>query len=133
MILRKITQMAGKCVGVTGQADLIFSYLFSQFNHVPVGLKLSKRAFKDVAGVGKTKPSNEIDGHVVCRSETGTQRVGPSRRQLGNRFGVHPGLPNDNRMPLNVDSPTPRPPRELGVFPGRNGNGCFTVEFLEFL
>ena len=82
-----------------------------------VGLELAEGLLQQLPGRGHPEASDEVDGHVVAGPERAAQRVGARRREPRDLRRVDPGLPDDDRVALDVDPAPPGPAGELGVLP----------------
>ena len=83
-----------------------------------IGLILCERGLQDLASLGARRAREQVDDHVVCRSERGNQRVRALRREGCDLFGCHSPTMRDDSVPFGVDTATPRASRELRVFTG---------------
>ena len=78
-------------------------------DHRPVGLELPERLLQQLPRGFGAEAADEVDGHVVAGAERAAQRVGAGGGQPGDLLGVDPGLPDDDRVALDVDAPPARP------------------------
>ncbi len=86
-------------------------------DHRGVGLVLREGLLQQFAGLLRTHPVEQVDGHVVARPERRPQRVEPLGGEAGDRPRVHPRRPHHHRVALDVDAATAGPAGELGVLP----------------
>ena len=99
-----------------------------QPDHRAVGLELPERLLQQLAGRGHPETSDEVDGHVVAGPERAAQRVGARRREAADLLRVDPGLPDHDRVALDVDAAPPGAAGELGVLPRRQLGVRLAVE-----
>ncbi len=94
-------------------------------------MELCEGRFKNTPGLGPPKSPDEIDGHIVRRPKRRPERIGTGRRQPGQGHRVETGLPQHDRVPLDVDAAPPGPPGELGVLTGGDVGAGLAVELAQ--
>ena len=132
-VLLEITEMAVHRLGVLREGRLLLAYPPRHVNDGAIGLELGEGTLEDLAGAISTELLDQVDRHVVRRTEARDQRVAPPRRQRGHRCGIEPRRPLDDRVPLHVDPPTAGPASELRVLARRDRHSSLAVELLELL
>ena len=74
-----------------------------------IGLVLRKRRLEHLASLGARRAREQVDNHVVRRSERRNQRVRALRCEGGDLFGSNSPTMRDDRVPFGVDTAAPRP------------------------
>ena len=132
-VLGEVAEVAGHRLLVSGHRLLLLAQGSSQIDDGTIGLELGERELEDLPGAIASELVDEVHGHVVGRSEAGVQRVAAPRGERGDRLGIEPLDPLDDRVSLDVDAASAGAARELGVLPRRDRHARLAVEFLELL
>ena len=119
-VLLEVAQVALHCLAVSLEGFLVAPHLGRERHYTPVGLELGEGGLQDVSCERAAHALDEAHGHVVGRAETRTQRIGAGGCQAGKCLGVQSGMPHDDRVPFDVDSPTTGTTGELRVLPWRD-------------
>ena len=106
-----------------------------QAHHRTVGLVLREGALQQPTGGSRCQLADQVDRHVVGRSERAAQREGAGRGQTGDLGRLGGGvlrIPQHHRVALDVDTAAPGPTGQLGVLPGVNGRCCSPLNLTSF-
>jgi hypothetical protein len=117
--------------GIPLERGLLLANALGQSNHRTVGLELCKGCFENFARTFTPERLDQVDRHVVGRSERADQRVGSLTREAGYVRRVHVCRPLNHRVTLGVDSTTTSTAGKLGVLPRRNLNSSFAVVLIQ--
>ena len=118
-VLGEVAQVARHRLGVPGERLLVPVDPARQPDHRTVGLELRERLLQDLARGRRTELVHEVDGHVVAGPERRAQRIRARGSEPTDRLGVDPRLPDDERVPLDVDAAPTGTARELRVLARR--------------
>ncbi len=116
-VLHEVAAVAGRRLGVPPESVLALRQLPGQPDHGLVGLELRERHLQQLTGALAAHLLDQVDRHVVRRSEARAERVGTRGRQAGDLRRVDARLPEHHRMPLDVEPATSGPAGQLGVLP----------------
>ena len=99
-------------------------------HHRPIGLVLRKRPLQQLVGLLGAHLVDQVDRHVVGGGEGAAQRERACRGQPGDLGGVGGavvGIPQHDRVSLDVDAAAAGPTGQLGVLPRCQRQMLFAV------
>src|SRR5262249_13214646 len=100
---------------------------------IAVGVELRERPVQQVARLVGRVTLHEVRGHVVCRPERRSQRVGPAGREGGDLLERYERVPQDDHVADGVDAAPSGASGKLGVLTRGQQLMVLTREFRELL
>ena len=121
---------AAELGGQVGQHALAALQPADHRHHRPIGLVLRERPLQQLVGLLGAHLVHQVDRHVVSGGEAAAQRERACRGQPGDLGGVGGavvGIPQHDRVSLDVDAAAAGPTGQLGVLPRCQRQMLFAV------
>lgn len=131
-VLGEVASVARHRLLVAGERLLGILHLPRQADDRAIRLELRERRLEDLARAGATELVDEIDGHVVGRTEARVQRIRAAGGERGHGLRVETLGPLDDRVTLDVDAATAGASGELGVLPAVIATRASPLNFSSF-
>jgi hypothetical protein len=132
-VAQEVAEVALGRLGIAGERVLRLAQLPGEPDHRAVGLELGERLLEELPGPVSAVLVHQVDRHVVRRPEGGAERVGTGRREARQLARVHPRLPQDHRVALDVEPAASGSAGQLGVLPRRDVGVRLTVPLRQLL